>query len=99
MTRNHGTAAILAAAGIRQDIAAKREALAVKLKRRKVEDGDYEIVDEYGAVVARVQEWGVRGYRWRVLPVDPAIRQWDSETISGAIAGLTRSLAIIRQGR
>jgi hypothetical protein len=64
----------------------------MKLKRQKVADGEYRIVDENGAVVARVEEWGKAGYRWRVLPVDPAIRPWDSETIGDAVFGMAESI-------
>lgn len=65
----------------------------MKLKRRKVGDGDYEVVNERGEVVARVQEYGNKWYRWHVTPTDRSIRGWDTETISGAIDALRASLS------
>lgn len=64
----------------------------MKLRRRKVEDGAYVILDESGTVVAKVEEWGVAGYRWRVSPTDPAIRGWDTTSIGDAVNALTAVL-------
>ena len=63
-----------------------------KLKRRKIEDGAYEILDSAGARVALVEEWGKSGYRWRVTPTDGS-RGWDTTSIALAVDDLTRRLA------
>lgn len=58
------------------------------LKRRKVEEGDYEILDASGVVVARIQEWGKSGYRWHVIPTDKTRRGWDATSINVAVHDL-----------
>lgn len=64
-----------------------------KLKRRKVEDGAYEVVDQTGAVIAKVEEMGNRYYRWRVTPTDRSLPGWDTNSITDAIAALTDTLS------
>jgi hypothetical protein len=65
--------------------------MARNLKRRKVEDGEYEILDRAtGEVVATVWESGNKWYRWRVSPKDGS-GGWDTNSISDAVATLSRS--------
>lgn len=62
------------------------------LKRRKVEDGLYIIIDENDVEVAEVYEAGVSGYRWRVSPRDRSIKGWDAQALGQAIVDLTATL-------